>query len=145
MGKMAVFDLLMDNADRFQANGAFNLENLDFTAGAIPALKPLANFNPSVESTLRPGTVWKGKKVLKGGIAKTYVALACNHIYQEAYKKDAPDNCQEKFMEGMAAGRNAIYQLEPNLKLRILNLPEKSTQRATAKVLLGRIKSIKKK
>jgi hypothetical protein len=145
MGKMAVFDLLMDNADRFQANGTCNLENLDFTTGTTPALKPLDNFNPSVDSTLRPETVWKGKNVLKGGIQKQYVTLACNHIYQAAYGRNAPDNYQKKFQEGMIAGRDAVYQLKSNLEIKILNLPKGSKQKTSAEVLLGRVKSIKKK
>lgn len=45
LGKMAFFDLLVSNTDRFQSTGNVNVQNIDFTAGGTEAL-PLDNLDP---------------------------------------------------------------------------------------------------
>lgn len=43
MGRMAAFDLLVINSDRFGLDGHVGLENIDFSAGNAPRLVPLDN------------------------------------------------------------------------------------------------------
>jgi hypothetical protein len=89
LGKMAFFDLLVSNTDRFHEDGDVNAQNIDFTAGGGEAL-PLDNLDPfggGIPTTL---TAFGARKNLETRAARgEYAANALSKICEKTGQKVA--------------------------------------------------------
>ncbi len=142
LGRMATYDLLVSNQDRFRHDGSVNLENIDFTKAMFPNMPevlPLDNMDP-----WNPlGDQWNGATPLSGmqemtAYANKVVGYLLRKSRVELNGKEV-GRLQDSFLGGMLHAAYDLKRREPGLRAQAAAPGASAGQQRVANVLAGRL------
>jgi hypothetical protein len=134
LGRLAVFDLIVNNADRFRPNATVNEKNIDFNA--LNQLIAIDNLDPNN----RIDANWPGReRVLDKGNRSGYSASVVSYLFEKIGRNAAEDAATMvpailSFRAGMEMGAATCKALEAPLRAKAGADPDPHRQ-----MLAGRI------
>lgn len=122
MGRMAAYDLIINNGDRFRADGTINLVNLDLGGGAALGIDNL-DPNNRIDANMPAGVPTVSSPVAMFAFANKIVA------FLRAQMLSAPDAVQsaamrQHFMSGMVAAVRTLKAHEGVIRPQIAGEPD---------------------
>ena len=132
LGRIAVFDLVVNNPDRFKPEGEVNLTNVDFaTGGDVIALD---NLDPNN----RIDAQWQGRAALLDRRAmEDWANRVVEYLAEKlSYLGDAGNDLWPDFVGGMRIGIRDLRNLEGDLRTRVEAEPDAHRQELGRRLLI---------
>ena len=117
LGRIAVFDLIVNNGDRFRADGTVNEKNIDFSQANQPIA--IDNLDPNNRIDVANPNVWPGQnRVVGAGERSGYAAAVAQDLADKTQYAGDIFALITAIRAGMTNGVATLQGLEAALRLR---------------------------